>query len=90
MLAKTVSALKADKAKALDMINKGDFLDRDLYPYYFNIGDGKVVAAGNPNARANIGLDERTFRIDPHPPAPASCASRAVPLVRSSFPLGKT
>jgi hypothetical protein len=35
MLTKTVSALKADKAKTIDLINegKGGFLDRDLYPF---------------------------------------------------------
>ena len=32
MLTKTVAALKADKAKTLDLINKGEggFLDRDI------------------------------------------------------------
>jgi hypothetical protein len=46
MLLKAVAAVKADKAKALDMFNKGEggFLDRDLYPFCFNAGDGKVVA----------------------------------------------
>ena len=35
MLAKTVAAVKADKAKTLDLINKGEggFLDCDLYPF---------------------------------------------------------
>jgi hypothetical protein len=35
MLEKAVAALKADKAKALDMFTKGEggFKDRDLYPY---------------------------------------------------------
>jgi hypothetical protein len=35
MLTKAVAALKADKAKTLDMINKGEggFLDRDLYVF---------------------------------------------------------
>jgi hypothetical protein len=35
MLLKAVAAVKADKAKALDMFNKGDggFLDRDLYVF---------------------------------------------------------
>jgi hypothetical protein len=43
MLEKTVAAVKADKTKALDTINKreGGFLDRDLYPFCFNISDGK-------------------------------------------------
>ena len=35
MLMKAVAAVKADKAKALDMFNKGEggFLDRDLYVF---------------------------------------------------------
>ena len=49
MLEKAVAAVKADKAKALDTINKGEggLLDRDLYAFCFNISDGKAVAAGN-------------------------------------------
>jgi hypothetical protein len=41
MLLKAVAAVKADKAKALDMFNKGEggFLDRDLYPFCANISD---------------------------------------------------
>ena len=37
MLEKGVAAVKADKAKALDTINKGEggFLDRDLYVFCF-------------------------------------------------------
>jgi Single Cache domain 2 len=64
MLEKTVAAVKADKAKALDMINKGEggFLDRDLYPFCFNMSDGKLVAIGssNPVAKQNTGRDVRT------------------------------
>jgi hypothetical protein len=61
MLMKAVAAVKADKAKALDMFNKGEggFLDRDLYPFCFNAGDAKVVAT---NANRNIGVDERTIK----------------------------
>ena len=46
MLFKTVAAMKADKTKAIDMINKGEggFLVGDLYPFCFGISDGKVVA----------------------------------------------
>ena len=64
MLDKTVAALKADKAKTLDTINKeeGGFLDRDLYPFCFNVSDGKVVAAGSANARKLLGQDERTIK----------------------------
>jgi hypothetical protein len=64
MLLKAVAAVKADKTKALDMINKGEggFLDRDLYPFCNNVGDGKQVANGNPNSKALIGVDTRTLK----------------------------
>src|SRR5262249_4760516 len=64
MLVKAVDAVKADKAKALDMFNKGEggFLDRDLYPFCFNAGDGKVVALASPQAKRLIGLDTRTLK----------------------------
>ena len=64
MLSKAVAAVKADKVKALDMFNKGvgGFLDRDLYPFCVNSGDGKIVAVGNPNARQIIGQDLRTLK----------------------------
>ena len=64
MLLKAVSALKADKAKTLDLINKGEggFLDRDLYVFCANAGDGKTVALGNPNAKQLIGVDTRTLK----------------------------
>src|SRR5437763_5043585 len=47
MLDKAVAVVKADKATALAMFNKGEngFKDRDLYPFCFNVGDGKFVAA---------------------------------------------
>ena len=66
MLDKAVVAVKADKAKTLDTINMGEggFLDRDLYVFCFNIGDGKAVANGstNPAARKTIGVDVRTLK----------------------------
>jgi hypothetical protein len=64
MLLKAVAAVKADKAKALDMFNKGEggFLDRDLYPFCANLSDGKVVANGNPNAKQLLGQDQRTLK----------------------------
>jgi signal transduction histidine kinase len=64
MLEKTVAAVKADKAKALDTINKGEggFLDRDLYAFCFNISDGKAVAAGSNNAKKVLGQDVRTLK----------------------------
>ena len=65
MLMKAVAALKADKAKTLDLIDKGEggFLDRDLYVFCANVSDGKTVAIGNPNARAQtMGVDTRTLK----------------------------
>ncbi len=45
MLAKVVAAMKADKAKTLEQITKGEggFKDRDLYPYCGG-PDGKFTA----------------------------------------------
>ena len=65
MLTKAVAAVKADKAKALDMFNKGEggFKDRDLYVFCANASDGKVVAVlANPNAKSLIGTDQRTLK----------------------------
>ena len=46
MLEKTVASVKADKAKALDMMQKGEggFKDRDLYAFCANTGDGIFTA----------------------------------------------
>jgi len=62
MLMTAVAAVKADKAKALEMFNAGEggFRDRDLYVFCNNLSDGKVVAVGNPNAKQLIGTDART------------------------------
>jgi signal transduction histidine kinase len=64
MLDKTVTALKADKAKTLDEINAGTngFLVGDIYPFCFQLSDGKNVAVANPNAKALIGKDVRTLK----------------------------
>jgi hypothetical protein len=64
MLLKAVAALKADKVKTLDLINKGEggFLDRDLYVFCANVSDGKTVAIGNPNAKQVMGVDTRTIK----------------------------
>jgi hypothetical protein len=63
MLMKAVAAVKADKANALDMFNKGEggFRDRDLYVFCVNL-DGKEVAIGNPNTRKNLGNNIRAAR----------------------------
>jgi hypothetical protein len=64
MLEKTVAAIKADKAKTLDQINKGEngFLVGDLYPFCFNLSDGILVAVGNPNVKQLLGKDAKTFK----------------------------
>jgi Single Cache domain 2 len=64
MLMKAVAAVKADKAKALDMFNKGEggFLDRDLYVFCANLGDNVTVALGNPNAKQLLGKDNRGLK----------------------------
>ena len=64
MLDKTVAAVKADKAKTLDEINSAQngFLQGDIYPFCFDMSDGKVVAVANQNAKAFIGKDIRTVK----------------------------
>jgi signal transduction histidine kinase len=49
MLARAVAAVQADKTKALAMFSTGEggFLDEDLYPYCFNVDDGRFVADVN-------------------------------------------
>ena len=61
MLMKAVAALRADKAQALDMFNKGEggFRDRDLYVFCANASDGAIVAMGNPNLKQALGVDVR-------------------------------
>jgi hypothetical protein len=46
MLERAVAAVKEDKAKALDMFNKGEggFKDRDLYVFCANVSDGILTA----------------------------------------------
>ena len=46
MLERAVAAVKEDKAKALDMFNKGEggFKDRDLYVWCANASDGIFTA----------------------------------------------
>ena len=46
MLERAVAAVKEDKAKALDMFNKGEggFKDRDLYVFCANASDGVLTA----------------------------------------------
>jgi hypothetical protein len=61
MLMKAVAAVRADEAKALHMFNNGEggFRDRDLYVFCANLGDGTLVAIGNPNLKRALGTDVR-------------------------------
>jgi hypothetical protein len=63
MLERAVAAVEADKAKAIDMFNKGEggFLDRDLYVFCSKLADGEIVAIGNPNAKHLLGKDTRAL-----------------------------
>jgi hypothetical protein len=64
MLMRAIAAVKADKAKALDMFNKGEgrFREGDLYVFCANVSDGTLVAIGNPNLKEALGLDVRAGR----------------------------
>ena len=61
MLVKAIAAVKEDKAKALEMFNKGEggFRDRDLYVFCASLSDGALVAIGNPNLKQALGMDIR-------------------------------
>jgi len=61
MLTKAVAAMKADKAKAIDMFVKGEggFLVGDLYPFCFQTSDGKILAT---QAKQFIGTDVRNLK----------------------------
>jgi len=60
MIEKAVAALKADKARAIDMFNKGEggFKDRDLYVFCFNVANGKLIAG----QASLLGTDVRTLK----------------------------
>ena len=64
MLLKAAAALKADKPKTLDLINKGEggFLDRDIYPFCFELSDGKILAVASNNAKQFLGTDIRALK----------------------------
>jgi hypothetical protein len=60
MLDKAAKAVTIDKAAALAMFNNGGggFKDRELYPFCFNLSDGKFVAA----VKALMGTDVRALK----------------------------
>jgi hypothetical protein len=61
MLEKAVTAIKADKAKALDMFNKGaaGFVDRDLYVFCF---DAKTGIFDAHVVKSLLGTDIRAIK----------------------------
>src|SRR5262245_53074540 len=63
MLEKAVAAIKADKAKGVEQINKGgDFLVGDLYPFCFNLSDGHIIANPSNNAKQFLNTDIRLLK----------------------------
>jgi hypothetical protein len=68
MLIKAIAAVKADKAKALDMFNNGEggFRDRDLYVFCASLSDGALVAIGNPNLKQALAWTYAPVRIRRH------------------------
>ena len=68
-------------------MNVSAFRDRDLYPFCFNLSDGKIVAIGNPNTKGLLGLDRETLKGAPKDLAWTSTPrrrSRKVKLLRSA------
>ena len=65
MLEKAIAAVKEDKAKALDVFNKGEggFKDRDLYVSCANTSDGIVTAHphGNKGKQLRDILDKKGY-----------------------------
>ena len=57
MLAKTVAALKADKANTLEQINeeKSGFLNRDLYPFLLQPQRRQERSGRKPQCEASTG-----------------------------------
>ena len=60
MLEKAAAAVKADKSKALDQMQKGEggFKDRDLYAFCANASDGVITA--HPSLK---GQDIKTIKL---------------------------
>jgi hypothetical protein len=64
MLVKAATGMKADKTKTGELINKGEggFLDRDIYPFCFNLSDGKIFAVASNNAKQFLNTDVRALK----------------------------
>jgi Protein of unknown function (DUF4239)/Single Cache domain 2 len=69
MLDRAVAAVRADKANALATFNKGEggFLEGDLYPFCFNVGDSRLVANVNqPQLIGQKAMDLKDFTGKPY------------------------
>jgi hypothetical protein len=64
MLMNVVPEVLVNQDKAFEMFNSGSgrFLNKDIYVFCANAGDGKLVAMGNPNAKDLLGQDIRTLK----------------------------
>src|ERR1022692_786162 len=62
MLVTSGAAASADATMALNSYNKAEaeVLDRDLYPFCLNVGDGKLPSAPG---RQTLGRDNRSFKV---------------------------
>ena len=60
MLQKAITEVKTNKDQAIEMFNAGTggFLDRDIFPFCFNLSDGKVLAT---QLKQLMGRDVRTI-----------------------------
>jgi hypothetical protein len=92
MLSKAVVAIKEDKAKALDLFNKGEggFRNGDLYVTCISIPDDKFVAIGNPNGKYLLGRDTKSFKdIDGDPMGIIAAAAKpegTITVIDYEFP----
>jgi signal transduction histidine kinase len=69
MLMTAAAEVNFDSKQAFDEFNqgKGKFLngmDNNIYVFCANVGDGKIVAMGNVNAKELLGQDIRTLKDD--------------------------
>jgi hypothetical protein len=64
MLEKVTVAVRINKAKALEIFNKGEgeFPDRDMSPFCANATDGKIVAINSDKAWQWLGEDIRSLK----------------------------
>ena len=67
MLMSAAAEVNGGSTQAFDAFNQGkgkylNGMDRNIYVFCFNAGDGKFVATGNANAKELLGQDVRTLK----------------------------